>query len=71
MRTRCRPLRAGVQYDSFRRELFNSYDSATRVWLGLETKIRKNISASARIENTHSQQFSQDTRGRLALNVDF
>jgi len=64
-------LAAGVQHDDFRRELTNSYDSATRFWIGGEAKLRKNISAQARIEDTHSQQFNKDLRARLALNVDF
>ena len=64
-------LSAGVQHDSFRRELMTSYDSGTRFWVGGEARIRKNISATARIENTISQQFNKDVRARLALNVDF
>ncbi|MBI5418938.1 MAG: hypothetical protein HZA60_02510 [Deltaproteobacteria bacterium] len=64
-------LAAGVQHDSFRRELSNSYDSATRFWIGGEAKVRKNLSVQARVEDTVSQRFSKDIRARLALNVDF
>ncbi len=64
-------LSAGVQHDNFRRELMDSYDSATRFWIGGEAKLRKNVSVQARIEDTHSQQFNKDLRARLALNVDF
>lgn len=64
-------LSAGVQHDNFRRELMDSHDSATRFWIGGEAKLRKNVSVQARIEDTHSQQFKQDVRARLALNVDF
>ena len=34
-------LAAGVQQDSFRRELMTSHDSATRVWVGGEARLRK------------------------------
>lgn len=64
-------LAAGVQHDNFRRELMNSYDSATRFWIGSEAKLTRNVSASARFEDTVSQQFSKDIRARLALNVTF
>lgn len=62
---------AGIQRDSFRRELMTGYDSATRFWGGCEAKLRKNISASARIEDTISDKVSKDVRARLALNVSF
>lgn len=64
-------LSAGVQRDSFKRELMTNYDDATRFWAGVEAKLRKNVSASARIEDTISEQYSRDIRGRLALNVSF
>jgi hypothetical protein len=64
-------LAAGVQHDSFRRELTNSYDAATRFWVGAEAKLRKNLSAQARVEDTISDQFNKDIRARLALNLDF
>jgi len=64
-------LSAGVQHDNFRRELMTSYDSATRFWVGGEAKLMKNVSATARIEDTVSQQFNKDVRARMALNVDF
>jgi hypothetical protein len=37
----------------------------------VEARLRKNLSASARIEDTISDQYSKDVRGRLALNVTF
>lgn len=64
-------LAAGVQHDSFRRELTNSYDAATRFWIGAEAKLRKNLSAQARVEDTISDQYNKDIRARLALNLDF
>ncbi|MBI5576015.1 MAG: hypothetical protein HY896_06575 [Deltaproteobacteria bacterium] len=64
-------LSAGVQHDSFRRELGTGYDSATRFWVGGEARLKKNISVQARIEDTISTDFNKDFRGRLALNVDF
>jgi len=62
---------AGVQRDSFRRELMTGYDAATRFWGGCEARLRKNVSASARIEDTISDRISKDVRARLALNVAF
>ena len=62
---------AGIQRDSFRRELMTGYDSATRFWGGCEAKLQKNISASARIEDTISDQVGKDVRARMALNVAF
>lgn len=64
-------LAAGVQHDSFRRELMTDYESATRFWVGAETKIRKNLSAQARLEDTVSDRYHKDLRARLALNYDF
>ncbi|RJP22272.1 MAG: hypothetical protein C4529_06095 [Deltaproteobacteria bacterium] len=64
-------LSAGLQRDSFRRELMTGHDDATRIWAGVDARIRKNVSASARIEDTISDQYSRDVRGRLALNVSF
>lgn len=62
---------AGVQHDSFKRELVNDYDTATRFYVGCETRMRKNITVSARIEDTVSDRFDKDIRARLALNYDF
>jgi len=64
-------LAAGIQHDSFKRELMNGYDVATRFYVGGEVRLRKNISAAARIEDTVSDRFSKDLRARLALNYDF
>lgn len=64
-------LAAGIQHDSFRRELTTDYESATRFWIGAETKLRKNLSAQARVEDTVSDQYNKDIRARLALNYDF
>ena len=57
--------------DSFRRELMTEYDSATRFWIGAEAKLRKNLSALARVEDTVSDRYNKDIRARLALNYDF
>lgn len=62
---------AGVQHDSFKRELVNDYDTATRFYVGCEARVRKNITVSARIEDTISDRFDKDIRARLALNYDF
>lgn len=62
---------AGVQHDSFKRELMNDYDVATRFYVGGEAKVLKNVSVAARIEDTISDEISKDLRARLALNYDF
>ncbi len=64
-------LAAGVQHDSFRRELMNDYDVATRFYAGGEARIRPNLSVAARIEDTVSDRIDKDLRARLALNFDF
>jgi hypothetical protein len=64
-------LAAGVQRDVFRRDFMTGDESATRFWVGGEMKVRKNVSAQLRIEDTVSERYSKDVRGRLALNVDF
>lgn len=64
-------LSAGVQRDSFKRELMTGYDEATRFWGGCEARLRKNVTASARIEDTISDRVGKDVRARLALNVAF
>lgn len=64
-------LAAGVQQDSFRRELASGYGDATRFWVGAEARIRKNLAVSARIQDTLSDKYDHDVRGRIALNYDF
>ena len=64
-------LAAGVQRDSFKRELMTGYDAATRFWGGCEARLSKNVTVSARVEDTISDQVSKDVRARLALNVAF
>ena len=64
-------LGAGVQHDSFRRELMNDYDVATRFYAGGEAWVLKNLSVAARIEDTVSDRIGKDLRARLALNYDF
>jgi hypothetical protein len=64
-------LAAGIQRDSFKRELMTGYDSAIRFWGGCEARLRKNVTVSARVEDTISDQVSKDVRARLALNVAF
>ncbi len=62
---------AGVQYDKFRNEEAQEYETATKVWIGGNAKLRKNLSAQARVEDTVSDRFDKDIRARLALNYDF
>ncbi len=62
---------AGVQRDSFKRELMNDYDVATRFYVGGEARVLKNVSVAGRVEDTISDQISKDLRARLALNYDF
>ena len=62
---------AGIQRDSFRRELMNDYDVATRFYAGCEARLLKNVSVAGRIEDTISDERSRDLRARLALNYDF
>lgn len=64
-------LAAGVQHDSFRRELMTGYDQATKFWVGGEARFRRNVSASARLEDIVATDRSKDLRARVALNVDF
>jgi len=64
-------LGAGIQYDKFRNEEAEEYETATKFWIGADAKIRKNISAQARLEDTVSDRFDKDFRARLALNYDF
>lgn len=64
-------LAAGVQHDSFRRELMTGYDTATRLWAGAEARLRKDLSVSARVEDTMSDKYDNDVRARIALNFDF
>ncbi len=64
-------LAAGLQHDSFRRELMNAYDVATRFYVGGEARVLRNFSVAARLEDTVSDRISKDLRARLALNYDF
>ncbi len=64
-------LAAGVQHDSFKRELMNDYDVATRFYVGGEARVLRNFSVAGRIEDTVSDRIGKDLRARLALNYDF
>lgn len=64
-------LAGGIQHDAFQTDMMTDSKSATKLWIGAETKIRKNVTASARIEDTIATDYSKDIRARFALNVDF
>jgi len=62
---------AGVQHDVYRRDLMTGDESASRFWIGGDWKFRRNMTASARLEDNVNENFDNDVRARLALNVDF
>lgn len=64
-------LAAGAQYDVYERDLMTGDESASRVWLGGSLKLRENISVLARVEDNFNENFDNDVKARLALNVDF
>jgi hypothetical protein len=62
---------AGVQHDVYKRDLMTGNESASRVWLGGDVKLRKDVSVAARVEDNFNENWNNDVRARLALNVDF
>ncbi|HEY5999382.1 MAG TPA: hypothetical protein VI078_08820 [bacterium] len=64
-------LAAGVQHDVYKRDLMTGNESASRVWLGGDVKLRKDVSVAARVEDNFNENWNNDVRARLALNVDF
>ncbi len=70
----------GVQFDTYKRPVFiNNYietnimdvrsdDSATRLWIGADYKLKKSLSAGARLEEDINPDFSHQTVGRIVLN---
>jgi hypothetical protein len=64
-------LAAGYQGDVYRRDLMSGYESANRVWVGAEAKVKENVSVSARLEDSFNDNWDGDMRARMALNLDF
>jgi hypothetical protein len=64
-------LSAGVQHDVYKRDLMTGDESASRVWLGGDVKLRNDVSFAARVEDNFNENWDSDVRARLALNVDF
>jgi hypothetical protein len=64
-------LAAGLQYDTYQRDDMTNERSATRVWLGGDVKLLKDVSFSARVEDNMNANWHNDVRARMALNVDF
>ncbi|MDA8168080.1 MAG: hypothetical protein M0Z59_00095 [Nitrospiraceae bacterium] len=61
---------AGIQLDGYERPFIDetSFDNATRVWIGANYELKKDLSISARLEENFSQAFSYRTLGRVLLN---
>jgi hypothetical protein len=64
-------LAAGVQHDVYQRDLMTGTESASRVWVGGDVKLRKDVSVAARVEDSVNENWDNDVKARLALNVDF
>jgi hypothetical protein len=64
-------LVGGIQQDAFQTDMMTGSRHATRFWGGVESKLRKNLSLSARVEDTISTDASKDLRARLTLNANF
>jgi hypothetical protein len=64
-------LAAGIQHDVYRRDLQTGNQTASRFWVGGDVKLRKDISVAARVEDSVNENWNNDVRARLALNVDF
>ncbi len=64
-------LVGGIQRDAFQTDMMTSSRHATRFWGGVESKLRKNLTAAARVEDTITTESGKDVRARLTLNVNF
>jgi hypothetical protein len=64
-------LVGGVQHDAFQTDMMTNGRNATRIWGGVESKLRRNLSLSGRLEDTISTDMQRDFRARLSLNVNF
>ncbi len=68
-------LSGGAQFDTYEKPVFittipdvQSDDSATRLWIGADYSLKKNLSCAARMEEDSNPDFSHQTLGRLILN---
>jgi hypothetical protein len=57
----------GIQYDTYNRPELNGNNYATRYWAGGQWIASKNISLSARIENSIDENFDHRTLGRFSV----
>lgn len=64
-------LSAGIHFDVYERDRATGQETARKYWFGGKYKLTRNISASIRVEDNVNAQFSEDWRGRVAVNYDF
>jgi hypothetical protein len=64
-------LAGGIQVDDFQTDMMTEARRATKVWAGVERKIRKGLALSGRVEDTVTSSSGKDVRARLTLNADF
>jgi hypothetical protein len=64
-------LAGGIHYDTYERDRITGRETARKYWLGSKYKISKSMTASIRVEDNVSQEFTSDWAGRLAFKYDF
>ncbi len=62
---------AGVTYDVFQRDSMTDDFSAKKYWIACSCNIRKELTATLRVEDTVTRQFSNEFQGRASVNIRF
>ena len=64
-------LAGGIHYDTYERDRVTGRETARKYWLGGKYKIAKNMTATVRVEDNVTQQYSSDWATRFAFKYDF
>ncbi|RQW78383.1 MAG: hypothetical protein EHM51_00080 [Geobacter sp.] len=64
-------LAAGIHFDVYERDRVTGEETARKYWGGARYKLRRDMSASVRIEDNVNARFTSDWQGRAAFNYDF
>ncbi|RMG57093.1 MAG: hypothetical protein D6713_10305 [Deltaproteobacteria bacterium] len=62
---------AGIQYDSYERDLMTESEDALRYWAGAEYRVNDRSTVSLRVQNDDNENFENDLSARVSFNVTF
>lgn len=69
--TKALQVSGGIAYDVYQRDSLLQDEIARTYWLGGKYKLNKSMTASLRVENTVTDQFSSNVQGRFVFDYDF